>query len=78
MTSEMSDGRALDRAPSQVWEAASFDATAQASDGSLSILIVDDDPIFRYSVQRMLMAGNPGHRIDVADNAFEAIARIEQ
>jgi len=43
----------------------------------LEILIVDDDPVFRYALRRMLMRGT-ATRIVEAEHAEAAIAAIER
>ena len=45
--------------------------------GPLEILIVDDDPIFRHILRRMLMRG-AAHRVAEAQHAEEAIDMIER
>lgn len=53
------------------------DVSTGPEPGPLEILIVDDDPIFRHILRRMLMRG-AAHRVAEAQHAEEAIDMIER
>ena len=50
---------------------------ARPDTAPIEVLVVDDDPAFRYALRRMLMQGT-AYRIVAAEHAEAAIAAIEQ